>query len=338
MLVDKQLQKIKKISITMAILMLLFSFIFTVKPVLSNGLLTITVSIGEEIYGVGEIINVTGNVYYGTPLSTLVGIEVTDAQGHILTVRTVISGATVEDSWQVYISDVIPCDQWGNPKTSFNKGELAYFKVNVRNDLEVNVQATLSLNIYFADGTSFSAGPIYEGPISPGSEWIIVSVGIPSEAPTGLGLAFASLLTDMPKNNGYPLCPEKKANFTILGSGSPSKYMETTPPTENGKFELLFKAPKIDSFLGTYTVYASVGYRDEQASANANFDLILRGDVNFDGKVDMKDIILVIGKFGTGSSNPEWDPTYDLNFDGKVDMKDIVIVVSNFSNTAYYPS
>jgi len=50
-------------------------------------------------------------------------------------------------------------------------------------------------------------------------------------------------------------------------------------------------------------------------------------------KVDMKDIIIIIGKFGTSSSDPEWDPVYDLNYDEKVDMKDITLVLSNFGKS-----
>lgn len=302
-----------------------------------SSLLLITISTDKNIYGVGETIKVAGNVYYGTPISTLVGIEIIDEQGHRLTIRTLFSGPDTEDGWQIKILNVIPCDQMGNPKNGFYKGELAYFKVEIQNNLNIEVEATVTLTLYYADGTSAIAGPIYNGPFSPGSVWFVASIGIPSEASTGLGIIYANLYTDMPKNNGYPLCPEKAANFTILGSGSPAQYMETTPPTEKGEFQLLFKTPKTDSFLGTYTTYVSTTYMDEQAFANTNFSLILRGDVNYDGKVDMKDVITIIGKFGTSSSDPNWNPICDLNYDNKVDMKDIVIVISNFARTAYYP-
>ena len=327
----------RKLSQTLFFLILIITI--TLIPVVKfarGSLLVITVSTDKETYGVGEVITVTGNIYYGTPVSTLVGIEIADEQDHILTIRTLVSGPATEDSWQIEILNVTPCDQMGNPKNDFYKGELAYFKVEIQNNLKIEVEATVTLTLYYADGTSAIAGPIYEGPISPGYIWLIASIGIPSEAPTGLGTIYANLFTDMPKNNGYPLCPEKATNFTILGSGSPAQYVITTPPTEEGEFRLLFKTPKVDSFLGTYTVYASATYSDEQSSTNTNFNLILRGDVNYDGKVDMKDIILIIGKFGTSSSDPEWDPVYDLNYDEKVDIKDIVIAISNFANTAYY--
>ncbi len=54
------------------------------------------------------------------------------------------------------------------------------------------------------------------------------------------------------------------------------------------------------------------------------------GDVNGDGKVDMKDVGIVAKAFGATPSNPRWDPTADLDGDGKIDMKDIAIVAANF--------
>lgn len=54
------------------------------------------------------------------------------------------------------------------------------------------------------------------------------------------------------------------------------------------------------------------------------------GDVNGDGKVDMKDVGIVAKAFGATPSNPRWDPASDLDGDGKIDMKDIAIVAANF--------
>jgi hypothetical protein len=65
----------------------------------------------------------------------------------------------------------------------------------------------------------------------------------------------------------------------------------------------------------------------------------LVGDVNGDGKVDMKDIGVVAKAFGSygpdylypGSPPTQgWNPAADLNSDGKIDMIDVAIVASNF--------
>ena len=57
------------------------------------------------------------------------------------------------------------------------------------------------------------------------------------------------------------------------------------------------------------------------------------GDVNIDWKVDMKDVVLAVGKFGTTPTSPNWNPNCDINGDQKVDMKDIVTTIANFGKT-----
>ena len=56
----------------------------------------------------------------------------------------------------------------------------------------------------------------------------------------------------------------------------------------------------------------------------------LLGDVNGDGRVDMKDIAMVARSFGSTPASPNWNPAADLNGDGTVNMKDIAIVARNF--------
>ena len=54
------------------------------------------------------------------------------------------------------------------------------------------------------------------------------------------------------------------------------------------------------------------------------------GDVNGDGKVDIKDVGIVAKAFGATPSDPRWNPAADLNDDGKIDIRDISIVTANF--------
>jgi hypothetical protein len=58
----------------------------------------------------------------------------------------------------------------------------------------------------------------------------------------------------------------------------------------------------------------------------------IAGDVNGDGKVNMQDIILVLGAFGSYPGHARWDPSCDLNADLKVNMADLTIVLSNFGH------
>jgi len=60
------------------------------------------------------------------------------------------------------------------------------------------------------------------------------------------------------------------------------------------------------------------------------------GDINYDGKVDMKDVSLVARAFGEFPGRPRWNPMFDVNYDGKIDIKDISIVARNFGWTPTY--
>lgn len=59
----------------------------------------------------------------------------------------------------------------------------------------------------------------------------------------------------------------------------------------------------------------------------------IAGDVNGDGKVDMKDVALVVKAFGAFPSDPRWNPSCDLNLDGRIDLRDIAEVVKDFGKS-----
>lgn len=54
------------------------------------------------------------------------------------------------------------------------------------------------------------------------------------------------------------------------------------------------------------------------------------GDINGDGKVDIKDLVLVIKAYGTILGKPRWNPNADINSDWKVDVKDLVLVINHY--------
>ncbi len=59
----------------------------------------------------------------------------------------------------------------------------------------------------------------------------------------------------------------------------------------------------------------------------------LSGDVNHDGKVDMKDIGMVARAFGMQSTDPEWNPDLDIVKDNIIDMRDIGHAAKQFGET-----
>ena len=58
------------------------------------------------------------------------------------------------------------------------------------------------------------------------------------------------------------------------------------------------------------------------------------GDINGDGKVDMKDVSYVARRFMCVPGDTLWDANADINSDGKIDMKDIAGVAKNFGKTS----
>jgi len=57
------------------------------------------------------------------------------------------------------------------------------------------------------------------------------------------------------------------------------------------------------------------------------------GDLNGDGKVDMRDLSIVALAFGSYPRDPRWNPIADVNKDNKINMKDMVIICKNFGKT-----
>lgn len=55
-------------------------------------------------------------------------------------------------------------------------------------------------------------------------------------------------------------------------------------------------------------------------------------DLNGDGKVDLADLIITVGAFGSREGHPRWNPIADLNEDGKVNMIDLGIIAKNFGS------
>ena len=54
------------------------------------------------------------------------------------------------------------------------------------------------------------------------------------------------------------------------------------------------------------------------------------GDINGDGKVDLKDLVLLAKAYGSTPGKPNWNPLCDLNHDGVIDLVDLVTLVTLF--------
>ena len=85
-----------------------------------------------------------------------------------------------------------------------------------------------------------------------------------------------------------------------------------------------------------YNISAVVSIIPEETDTTDNtlsygtISVLWLGDINHDGKVDMRDIATIARGFGSHKGEPRYDPKCDLNNDGKIDMRDIAPAAKNF--------
>jgi len=66
---------------------------------------------------------------------------------------------------------------------------------------------------------------------------------------------------------------------------------------------------------------------------NGWIKVVIVGDVNGDGVVDIYDLILVASAFGSNISSQTYNPNADINDDHLIDIYDLIIVASHFGET-----
>lgn len=67
--------------------------------------------------------------------------------------------------------------------------------------------------------------------------------------------------------------------------------------------------------------------------ANGYVKIKILGDINGDGKVDIRDVSVVASAFGSFPNHSRWNSDADLNKDGLVNIRDIAMVCANFGRT-----
>ena len=66
---------------------------------------------------------------------------------------------------------------------------------------------------------------------------------------------------------------------------------------------------------------------------NGAVKIRILGDLDGDGKVDVKDVAAAALAYGSYPGHPRWNQTADINRDGKIDVKDIAAISRNFGQT-----
>lgn len=313
----------------------------------SAGNLELTIVTEERCYvGEGGIITIYGNLTAdGSPVSdSLVSIQTIDSKGDTYAMRTVTMGSPL-GPWLVEIVEVAACDSQGNPKSAFERGSYAGFKVSVRNNGGSEQKVAIPLTIVYSDEIPFITFVIYNATLSPGATESVMMwpIEIPGNAPLGVTTIYASALTKWPKDGGIAYCPEKAASFTIISEGEGSSTDLSRRAYSmgiSGAFNISFRISDHGGRLGTYKIYAAA-HRNFMnfAAAQETFEAVLVADITGrdevpDGKVNMMDVYTIIQSFGSKPGDPNWNPLADIapvgNPDSKINMKDIYKAIKDF--------
>jgi hypothetical protein len=123
---------------------------------------------------------------------------------------------TIKVTSPVRIVELVPCNQTGYPKDTFQQGTIAYFKVTINSTALIPQNTLITINLY--DNSSITIGVVsIQGPTWPGISTIIFGLPLPSTATTGTGTVYACAYTDWPSQGGFPHCPETSATLEITG-------------------------------------------------------------------------------------------------------------------------
>jgi thermitase len=132
--------------------------------------------------------------------------------------------------------------------------------------------------------------------------------------------------------------------YNITANQTISTQLISIFPGENMTINFVWNTTSI-AYCHNYTLTAVAtipidNNLTDNTLSGGNVEVRILGDVNGDGKVDGKDIVLAAWSFGTVPGNSRWNPDADINQDGKIDGKDIVMVARSFGTgyTPYPPS
>lgn len=321
----------------------------------------------EPWFGAYQYVNTGGNAYVtvANPLGT--SLNVGDAltptsQGSSAPAITNMSSdsqvvATWEDGstyafthefgqgrvyWQ---ADVFPLSTSPPPPPSQPSSASAFLISPSSETVSVNESFTITVNLTNAqnlfgwqvvlkyNGTDLNLTGLWvpEDNVFAGHEWILLgpitkfyldAIDGSSSGTVGGALLDGDVVTNV--DSGV-LC---SANFTVIGAGQSliEVAVESNPLHVNQDIPMLLWYS-----LWQNTTDARLSLEQDAAGSSCTvFVDPLIGDINGDGKVDIRDINIAAKAYGIVPGNSNWNPNADINSDGKVDIRDIALIAKNY--------
>jgi hypothetical protein len=300
--------------------------------------LNLTVKTHRTAYYIGDNVQIYGNLTFNneTVSDGLVAVEVNDARGTPLIIRTLTTGTKPQMAWYVYVGMVFASDQQGNPKNNFYRGDLAYFNITIVNN-DVEPRLTL-VTVTALDNNQVPMGSASIKTTLPGQTYIrfIISIPVPTDATLGTATAYVNAYTEWPMIQGTPYCPERNATFNIVSAGAASTAASTATTTiqqATANYNLTFKLPN-QITIGNFTAYVSSTYQGFTAFNSTTFQIKILGDINGDNTVNYWDLFFLAKAYGSHEGDPKYNPEADFNHDGNVNYWDLFILAKNYGKSA----
>jgi len=156
---------------------------------------------------------------------------------------------------------------------------------------------------------------------------ILVASPTPVTVPTGTNVA-----VDLNANVG--LIFDKVA---VAGSATALTTMSYPPPPPDTAFiGPVWSITTTAKFSGNVTV--GIAYPDPDPGTPTQMlrTDIVSGDVNLDGVVNAKDLLLILKAMETRPGSPRWNPNCDLNHDNRINGLDLLIALKNYGKTSQW--
>lgn len=111
-----------------------------------------------------------------------------------------------------------------------------------------------------------------------------------------------------------------------------SELIATTD--DYGRATISFTIPWNDnSVYGCWKVVGTILFADKTFQDVLTFEVVIPGDINHDGIINMLDVQALIKAYGSFPGHTHWNHNADLNKDCKVDLMDVFRMMENYGKT-----
>lgn len=212
-----------------------------------------------------------------------------------------------------------------NPDVGYYLGcwELDGIKIGMQNPIDFTIDANHTLNVFFKQ-------------LSPGHDVAIRWAA----SKTAVGQGYSTTI----EANAMDVGSFGEA-FNVTAYVNESPIQTRLVSLESGVATTVSATWNTSGYArGDYTVKVVASPVDGEIDTLDNVLVLgsvhlgISGDVNADGKVDVKDVYKVALAYGSIQEGPnplgrQWNPNCDINNDGKIDVKDVYIASKHFGET-----